>query len=219
MNQAQSHSRVYGAVDRLIGRLDRAVRAVAPSAAAVPRPSPARDLPDRPLDSHERRHAAGLMRVNHTGEVCAQALYLGQAVVARDSALKRFLDDAAAEESDHLRWCAERLRELHSRPSLLNPAWFAGSMGLALAIAAISDTASLSFVEETERQVCAHLDGHLTKLSPNDVRSRAIVATMRTDEAQHAENARAHGARDLPASAKRIMALQARVMTTLAYWI
>lgn len=219
MNGANSGTRAYGAVDRLIGRLDRAIRAVAPAQSAVARPSPSHTLPDPPLAAQERRHSAGLMRVNHTGEVCAQALYLGQGLVARDAGLKRFLDEAAAEESDHLRWCAERLRELDSHQSLLNPAWFAGSMTLALVIAAVSDTASLSFVEETERQVCAHLDGHLTKLSENDVRSRAIVAAMRADEAQHAENARTHGARELPAAVKRIMALQARVMTTLAYWV
>jgi ubiquinone biosynthesis monooxygenase Coq7 len=159
------------------------------------------------------------MRVNHTGEVCAQALYLGQAMVARDPSLERFLRDASAEEHDHLVWCAERLAELESRPSVLDPAWFAGSIAIALAAAALGDAVSLGFVEETERQVCAHLDGHLTDLSEEDVRSRAIVAAMRSDEARHAANAREQGAAELPLPIRRVMALQARVMTTLAYWI
>ena len=183
------------------------------------RPSPAQDLPDPPLALGEQRHSAGLMRVNHTGEVCAQALYLGQAVVARDPQLKRFLEDAAAEEHDHLVWCAARLEELDSRTSILNPAWFAGSLLISITAAAISDAVSLGFVEETEHQVCAHLDGHLNELSEHDVRSRAIVAVMRADEAEHANNAKLNGAQALPRSIKRLMSLQARVMTTLAYWL
>lgn len=158
------------------------------------------------------------MRVNHTGEVCAQALYLGQAMVARDPALAATLTDAAAEEHDHLVWCAQRLAELNSHPSVLNPVWFAGSVAIAIATAAAGDKLSLGFVEETERQVCAHLDGHLEQLSERDERSRAIVQAMRADEARHADNARAAGAQPLPPLLKRLMALEARVMTTLAYW-
>jgi len=206
-------------LDRLIGRVDQFVRAIAPPEAATGRPSPAADLPDPALEPAERRHSAGLMRVNHTGEVCAQALYLGQALVARDPALTAALEQAAAEEADHLLWCAERLAELNSHPSLLNPVWFAGSVAIAVAAAAVSDAVSLGFVEETERQVCAHLDGHLEQLSESDIRSRAIVAVMRADEARHADNARAAGAADLPGAVKRLMTLEARVMTTLAYWV
>lgn len=205
-------------VDRLIERFDGVLRGAFPADQPAVRPSPAAKLPDPPLPPRERRHSAGLMRVNHTGEVCAQALYLGQALVARDPTLEQTLRNAAAEELDHLIWCRDRLRELDSRPSVLNPAWYAGSVGIALTAAVISDSFSLGFVEETERQVCAHLDGHLNELAEEDVRSRAIVETMRVDEARHAEDARRLGARDLPPPVKRLMALQARVMTTLAYW-
>ena len=159
------------------------------------------------------------MRVNHTGEVCAQALYLGQVIVARDPQLKRFLERASAEERDHLNWCAARLEELDSHTSILNPAWFVGSILIAITAAVISDAVSLGFVEETEHQVCAHLDGHLNELSEHDVRSRTIVAVMRADEAEHANNAKLNGAQALPRSIKRLMSLQARVMTTLAYWL
>lgn len=219
MNQDPFETRRYTALDRLIGTFDQLVRTALPPEERAVRPSPAEGQPDIPLNTPERRHSAGLMRVNHTGEVCAQALYLGQALVARDDQLKRFLRDASAEERDHLIWCAERLRELESRPSILNPAWFVGSIAIALAAAAVSDAVSLGFVEETERQVCAHLDGHLNELSADDHRSRAIVAAMRADEAQHATNANLHGATELPLPVKRLMRLQARVMTTLAYWL
>ena len=219
MSQTRSGARRYSALDRVIGRFDRIVRAAVPVDQPATRPSPATDLPDPPLSARERRHSAGLMRVNHTGEVCAQALYLGQALVARDPSLERFLRDASAEEHDHLIWCAERLVELESRPSVLDPAWFVGSIAIALAAAAFGDAVSLGFVEETERQVCAHLDRHQTDLSEEDTSSRAIVAVMRADEARHAANVRAQGAAGLPTPIRRVMALQARVMTTLAYWI
>jgi ubiquinone biosynthesis monooxygenase Coq7 len=159
------------------------------------------------------------MRVNHTGEVCAQALYAGQALVARDAKLRRYLLGAANEERDHLVWCAARLRELEGRPSLLDPVWYLGSMSIAIAAAGISDAISLGFVEETEHQVCAHLDKHLQQLSESDARSRAIIAGMRLDEARHARGARTHGARELPRFIKRLMALPARIMTSIAYWI
>jgi ubiquinone biosynthesis monooxygenase Coq7 len=215
---SDSAGRRFNTLDRLIDRVDGAIRALAPPNRVPTRPSPAAAVPENPLEPAERRHSAGLMRVNHTGEVCAQALYLGQAMVARDPALTAALTDAAAEERDHLVWCAERLAELHSHPSMLNPVWFTGSVAIAVATAAAGDAVSLGFVEETERQVCAHLDGHLERLSERDERSRAIVQAMRADEARHADNAHAAGARTLPPLARRIMALQARVMTTLAYW-
>ncbi len=219
MNQDQSETRTYTPLDRLIGSVDQLVRTIAPPQQRANRPSPAADQPELPLADRDRRHSAGLMRVNHTGEVCAQALYLGQALVARDDQLKRFLSDAAAEERDHLIWCAQRLTELDSRPSLLNPAWFAGSVAIAVTAAAVSDEISLGFVEETERQVCAHLDGHLNELSEDDRRSRAVIAEMRADEAQHATNANLQGAKTLPPLMKHLMRLQSRVMTTLAYWL
>ncbi len=219
MNADRPTAREYTSLDRLISKFDKIIRVAAPPAQVAGRPSPAQGLPDPPLTIREQRHSAGLMRVNHTGEVCAQALYLGQAAVARDPQLKRFLQDASVEERDHLIWCAERLGELDSRTSVLNPAWLAGSILIAITAAAISDAVSLGFVEETERQVCAHLDGHLSELSEQDVRSRAIVAAMRADEAQHARNAKMNGAKELPRSIKRLMRLQARVMTTLAYWL
>jgi ubiquinone biosynthesis monooxygenase Coq7 len=219
MNNDQAPPRDYSAVDRLIGAFDQLIRTAAPAMQPATRPSPAEGQPELPLMPSERRHSAGLMRVNHTGEVCAQALYLGQSLVARDDQLKRFLTDASAEERDHLIWCAERLAELKSRPSILNPAWYVGSIAIALAAAAISDAVSLGFVEETERQVCAHLEGHLTELSADDRRSRAIVDAMGADEAQHAINARRYGASELPEPVKRLMGAQARVMTTLAYWL
>jgi ubiquinone biosynthesis monooxygenase Coq7 len=159
------------------------------------------------------------MRINHTGEVCAQALYLGQALVARNVGLKKSLREAAAEERDHLIWCANRLAELESRPSLLNPAWFAGSFAIAMAAATAGDSVSLGFVEETERQVCAHLDRHLAELSPEDTRSRAILVAMRADEERHADDARLLGASELSSPVKWVMKHQARLMTTLAYWI
>lgn len=213
-----SAGRSYSALDRLINRADSTLRALSPRGPAQTRPSPAATVAEPPLEPAEKRHSAGLMRVNHTGEVCAQALYLGQALVARDPALAATLLDAAAEERDHLVWCAERLEELGSHPSVLNPAWFAGSVTIAVVAAAAGDSVSLGFVEETERQVCAHLDGHLNQLSERDERSRVVVQAMRDDEARHAENARLAGARPLPPPVRRLMALQARVMTTLAYW-
>jgi len=206
-------------IDRFIAGFDGMVRAIVPPSSRAGRPSPSQELPLNQLDAADTRHSAGLMRVNHTGEVCAQALYMGQALVARDSALRGFLLDAASEERDHLEWCRARLRELESRPSVLDPAWYAGSMAIAVAAAAISDPVSLGFVEETERQVCAHLDGHLDRLSNRDTRSRAIVAAMRADEARHADSARTHGARELPILVKRVMSAQARIMTSIAYWI
>ena len=218
VSRAQSETRKYTPLDRLVGVFDRVLRTTVSPRQSATRESPAVGQKDLPLLARDRRHSAGLMRVNHTGEVCAQALYLGQALVARDEQLKVFLLDAAAEEQDHLVWCAQRLDELESRSSLLNPFWFAGSVGIALVAATVSDATSLGFVEETERQVCAHLDGHLAELSSNDLRSRAIVAAMRDEEEQHAINANLYGAEELPPSIKNLMRLQARVMTVLAYW-
>jgi ubiquinone biosynthesis monooxygenase Coq7 len=181
------------------------------------RENPARSTPDLVLDDAARRHAAGLMRVNHTGEVCAQALYVGQAAVARDAATRRDLERAAQEETDHLAWCGERLTELRSRPSLFNPLWYAGSYAIGVAAGLAGDGWNLGFVVETERQVEAHLDQHLESLPAGDERSRAILRTMKADEARHADQAEAAGARRLPAPVPRLMALTSAVMKAVAY--
>jgi len=209
--------RTLAPLDRLLVELQRAVETVAIAAPAPMQPSPAGDLADAPLDESARRHAAGLMRINHVGEVCAQALYFGQAAVAREEPLRRQLLDAAAEETDHLAWCGERLAELGSRPSLLNPLWYAGAYAIGLGAGLVGDRVSLGFVVETERQVEAHLGEHLETLPAGDVRSRAIVARMKDDEARHAANARAAGAIDLPAPVPGVMRLAAGIMKKIAY--
>jgi 3-demethoxyubiquinol 3-hydroxylase len=169
------------------------------------------------LDDKERRHAAGLMRVNHTGEVCAQALYVGQAAVARDDATRMQLLHAAQEEQDHLAWCSDRLRELDAKPSIFNPLWYAGSYTIGLAAGWRGDGWNLGFVVETERQVEAHLAEHLETLPASDARSRKILSTMKADEARHAEDAEHAGARKLPQPIPRIMALTSSIMKAVAY--
>ncbi|HXD36583.1 MAG TPA: 2-polyprenyl-3-methyl-6-methoxy-1,4-benzoquinone monooxygenase, partial [Rhodanobacter sp.] len=169
------------------------------------------------LDDAERRHAAGLMRVNHTGEVCAQALYVGQAALARDADNREHLLHAAAEETDHLAWCAERLQQLHSRPSLFNPLWYAGSYAIGAAAALAGDPLSLGFVVETERQVETHLAEHLEKLPAQDARSRAVLAVMQADEIRHAQAAQQRGGIELPFPLPRLMQLSSMLMKTVAY--
>ncbi len=169
------------------------------------------------LKPEEIRHVAGLMRVDHAGEVCAQALYAGQSLVARDSRVRDALDRAGAEERDHLAWCAERLRELDSRPSLLSPFWYAGSFGLGLLSGAAGDRWSMGFLVETERQVENHIDGHLESLPSGDARSRAILLQMREDEIDHASTGRALGAAELPRSVRTAMRVVSKVMTETAY--
>lgn len=210
------NARTLTPLDRLLAGVERALETVsgAPEAA---RASPAGTLAGAELDDAERRHAAGLMRVNHTGEVCAQALYDGQAALARDAQTRAHLQQAAAEETDHLAWCAARLRELDSRPSLLNPLWYAGSYAIGAAAALAGDGVSLGFVVETERQVEAHLQEHLHKLPPQDERSRAVLAQMQADEARHAQNALARGGVALPFPIPQLMQLSSLVMKTVAY--
>ena len=169
------------------------------------------------LDETERRHAAGLMRINHVGEICAQALYVGQAAVARDPATRADLLAAAAEETDHLAWCRQRLAELDSRPSLLNPLWYAGSYAIGAIAGLRGDGWNLGFVVETERQVEAHLDQHLQQLPAADARSRAILEVMKADEARHAAHAQAQGARVLPPPIPSLMAAASGLMKTIAY--
>ena len=203
-------------LDRLLDSAQNALSTVLASPRAA-RPNPGTSEADVVLDETERRHAAGLMRINHVGEVCAQALYVGQAAVARDPATRADLLRAAAEETDHLAWCAQRLAELDSRPSLLNPLWYAGSYAIGLAAGLRGDGWNLGFVVETERQVEAHLDEHLETLPPADVRSRAILEVMKADEARHAEHAQAQGARILPPPVPTLMAMASNLMKAVAY--
>ena len=201
--------------DRSLSGIERALGTVS-GAAVESRPSPATQ-PESHLEETQRRHAAGLMRVNHTGEVCAQALYDGQAALARDDATRAHLHAAAVEETDHLAWCAQRLRELDDRPSWLNPLWYAGSFAIGALAAAIGDRWSLGFVVETERQVEAHLHEHLRRLPESDARSRAILQTMQAEEARHASNAQARGGAELPRPIPQLMRFASTVMKAVAY--
>ena len=213
-----SYARDLSPLDRLLDSAQNALSTVF-GAARAERGNPGDSTADVVLDDAERRHAAGLMRINHVGEVCAQALYIGQAAVARDPATRDHLLAAAQEETDHLAWCAERLRELDSRPSLLNPLWYAGSYAIGALAGLRGDGWNLGFVVETERQVEAHLDEHLHILPEADLRSRAILRTMKADEARHAEQAEAAGARALPPAVPLIMAAASKLMKTVAYRI
>lgn len=205
--------------DRVLAELERALETALGGAPQPARPSPAKGLVEADLDDAARSHAAGLMRVNHTGEVCAQALYSGQAAVARHADTRAQLLTAAAEETDHLAWCAERLDALHSRPSLLNPLWYAGSFTLGALAALASDRISLGFVVETERQVEAHLGEHLEKLPAGDAASRAVVAQMQVEEAHHGAKAKAAGGIDLPPPVPSLMRFASGVMKAVAYRI
>jgi ubiquinone biosynthesis monooxygenase Coq7 len=204
-------------IDRTLVEIERAIGTALGAAPKSTRPSPAAGMAEGELSDAQRRHAAGLMRINHAGEVCAQALYSGQAAVARDAAVRTRLLEAAAEETDHLAWCDERLQALHSRPSLLNPLWYVGSFAIGAAAALASDKVSLGFVVETERQVEAHLGEHLQKLPAGDARSRAVVAQMQTDEARHGTLARQAGGIDLPAPVPALMRLASAMMKAVAY--
>jgi ubiquinone biosynthesis monooxygenase Coq7 len=213
-------------LDTLISAADRALRALlAPPAAGRPVPAAARPAPreaqkaDATLTADEKRESAALMRVNHAGEVAAQALYHAQALFARDPEVREFMINAAREETDHLAWCETRLRELGARPSMLKPLWYAGSFGIGTLAALMGDRASLGFVAETERQVEGHLRGHLDRLPSGDVRSRAIVEAMRHDEAGHGHQAQSAGGARLPGPVRELMRQTARVMTHTAYRI
>ena len=205
-------------IDRLIVGFDRGLRTVF-GAAASARGVPGDDLPDTELSAPQREHAAKLMRVNHTGEVCAQALYQGQALTARSSQAQAALERAAREEIEHLAWTESRINALGGRKSLLNPLWYAGSFALGAASGLLGDRWSLGFLAETERQVVDHLDGHLRELPAQDDKSRAILAEMRLDEARHATTALRHGGGELPLPARAMMRLASAVMTRTSYWI
>ena len=202
--------------DLIIQECDRALRTIA-GVHTQRRPSPSTDIPEGELTTGQRAHAAALMRVNHVGEVCAQALYQGQRLTARTPENRRALEQAANEEQDHLAWSAERIGELGGRPSLLNPVWYAGSLAMGAGSGLLGDRWNLAFLAETERQVEEHLAGHLEQLSPADARTRALVDKMRVEEGRHRETAVALGAAEMPGIAKAAMRLLAKVMTSVSY--
>jgi len=203
-------------IDDLIVEFDKGLRTLAGVPRAA-RPMPAGDVEPTALTPEERQEAAALMRVNHCGEICAQALYQGQALTARDPVARQALEQAAREEEDHLAWSAERIRELGGRLSLLNPLWYAGAFAIGAVAGALGDRWNLAFLAETERQVEEHLGGHLDELPPEDSRTRAVVEAMQADEARHRASAIELGAAELPEPVKRAMRLASKVMTTVAY--
>jgi ubiquinone biosynthesis monooxygenase Coq7 len=205
-------------LDEFIVGVDKALRVVS-GVASASRPSPARRVADNALDEAEKRHSAGLMRVNHVGEVCAQALYDAQGRFAQNDAMSRQFAQAGREEEDHLAWTAQRLQELGSHPSVLNPLWYAGAYALGAIAARSGDARSLGFVVETERQVEAHLASHLKNLPVQDEKSRAIVEQMRLDEAAHGAAARSMGAAHIPLPIQKAMQAMAKLMTTAAYYL
>lgn len=210
--------RAYSDLDRFFGHLEEALRTVfGPPPPA--RPSPAAAVPEGEISEAERVLAGRLMRVDHAGEICAQALYQGQAVTARRAELRSSLEQAAAEENDHLAWTEERLRELGTHTSYLNPLWYLGSFTIGALAGLAGDKWSLGFLAETERQVVRHLEGHLERLPPNDHQSRAILAQMREDEGKHATVAIEAGAAELPEAVKLLMRATSKIMTETAYWI
>jgi ubiquinone biosynthesis monooxygenase Coq7 len=206
-------------LDRLLASANNALRTVAAPAGRTARVNPAENILDADLDARQKRHAAGLMRINHAGEVAAQALYQGHAAVARDEDIEEQMQRAADEEFDHLAWCEQRIHELGEDVSKLSPVWYAGAFAIGAASGVLGDKWSLGFIAETERQVCAHLDSHLDSLPSEDAKSRAIVEQMRDEEEEHGENAIDAGAAELPAPVRRLMQLTAKVMTKSAYWV
>jgi ubiquinone biosynthesis monooxygenase Coq7 len=202
--------------DKLIIEFDKGLRTLFAPARSV-RPHPDDDMADAALSDAAKQHARGLMRVNHCGEICAQALYQGQALTARNPAARDALRQAAQEEEEHLAWTERRVRELGGHVSVFNPLWYGGSLGLGVAAGLLGDKWNLGFLQETEQQVTAHLEGHLERLPEGDGKSRAIVVQMRDDERRHADMARDLGAARLPLPVRQAMKLSARVMTTLSY--
>lgn len=209
--------RHYTLADKFCLGLDSALRALQGNVKTSAAPYPARDCTDNELSESQRKHSAGLMRVNHAGEICAQALYLGQAAVSRSKEVQEKMQQAAIEEGDHLHWCQTRLDELGSHTSYLNPLWYAGSFGIGVVAGMVGDEWSLGFVAETETQVIKHLENHLQLLPEQDARSYEILKTMEQDEAKHRDEAIAAGARELPGVVKFIMGLVSKVMVKTAY--
>ncbi|UVJ43581.1 2-polyprenyl-3-methyl-6-methoxy-1,4-benzoquinone monooxygenase [Pseudomonas sp. LS1212] len=211
--------RHYSPIDRLLLQADSAMRTLLPFSSHPSRPSPAIVQPDASLSEDDSRHVAGLMRINHTGEVCAQALYQGQALTARLPQVRKAMELAAEEEIDHLVWCEQRIRQLGSHTSVLNPLFYGMSFGIGAVAGLISDKISLGFVAATEHQVCKHLDEHLEQIPAEDEKSRAILEQMRVDESQHAQSALEAGGLRFPAPVKFGMSLMAKVMTKSTYRI
>ena len=211
--------RQYSPLDRLLLQADTAMRTLLPFSGQPTRPSPAIIQPEAELDDKQTRHIAGLMRINHTGEVCAQALYQGQALTAKLPEVRKAMEQAADEEIDHLVWCEQRIRQLGSSPSVLNPLFYGMSFGIGAVAGLISDKVSLGFVAATEHQVCKHLDEHLEQIPPEDEKSRAILEQMRIDEEHHADMALDAGGFRFPAPVKFGMSLMAKVMTKSTYRI
>lgn len=205
-------------LDRLIGEFDLVLRTLCAPAVST-RPHPDEGVEEIPLDETERKHALGLMRVNHCGEVCAQALYQGQALTARDKSTSAALRQAAHEEVEHLAWTERRIQQLGGRTSWLNPLWYGGSLALGITAGILGDRWNLGFLEETEKQVSNHLDSHLAKLPAHDARSRAIVEQMRDDELNHAHMAHEYGAAALPGPVRTAMRLSAKIMTRSSYYV
>lgn len=206
-------------VDNLIANIDQGMRTIFGKPDVTERPNPAANVEEPALNEQEKRHSAGLMRVNHAGEIAAQALYQGQALTARNSTVREKMERAAQEENDHLDWCESRLKELDSHTSYLAPFWYAGSLAIGAIAGAAGDKWSLGFVVETERQVEKHLDNHLDDISENDKKSRVIIEQMKEDEIHHADMALNAGGAPLPAPVKALMKLTSKVMTKTAYRI
>ena len=211
--------REYTPFDKVIMGLDQALRTIAGRPQTTERHNPAETLPEGELSEDQRRHTARLMRINHTGEVCAQALYQGQALTAKLPQVRESMERAAQEENDHLAWCEQRLHDFGDRKSLLNPFWYAGSFAIGAAAGIAGDKWSLGFVAETEHQVCAHLDEHLAQLPESDRKSRAILEQMREDELHHATTALEGGGAELPTPIKAAMKLTSKLMTRSVYWL
>ena len=206
-------------LDRLLSGINQAMNSTPTQRQRVTRANPAGQTREGALSPEDRKHAAGLMRVNHAGEIAAQGLYQGHALVSRRDDVREQLEQAAAEELDHLDWCEQRLTELNAKPSTLSPLWYAGAFAIGAASGVLGDRWSLGFVKETEHQVAEHLTGHMKKLPDQDARSLKIVEQMRSEEEQHGANAAAAGAAELPDPVKQLMRLTAGVMTRTAYWI
>jgi ubiquinone biosynthesis monooxygenase Coq7 len=206
-------------LDRLLAGANNALRTVSAPAGRPARENPAAGVEEGNLDSRQRAHAAGLMRINHAGEVAAQGLYQGHASVARDTSIEAQMQQAANEEFDHLAWCEQRLAELDASTSRFSPFWYAGAFAIGAASGALGDRWSLGFIAETERQVCQHLERHFDSLPGNDARSRAILERMHEEEAEHGKKAVNAGAAELPPPVKRLMKLTAKIMTRTAYWL
>lgn len=211
-------TRDYSPLDHIIMNLDQAVRTLAGQPLVSGRPDPADACDEAPLSEAEKNESLRLMRVNHSGEVAAQALYQGQALTARLDTVRGRMEQAAQEENDHLEWCERRVEALGGHLSYLNPLWYLGSFAIGAGAGALGDKWSLGFVAETEKQVIDHLDEHLQRISENDGKSRAVLEQMKSDEAHHGAVAKAAGGAELPAPIKQLMRLTSRLMTRTAYW-